>query len=208
MFDQIGHVGFGPEFRDYYLDRVKYGGLIELYRQFLVVVVSATSDYVDSLYVWYRFVGENLQHGRDCLRSNSSRNTPIFQVTNSKIVKDVDEVIEFESKIAKIMVAGEDCNNQNHQGNLNSNRRLRKSWWLERIAIIKIIKVYAQLLSNDSKIVKDVDEVIEFESKIAKIMVAEEDRNDHTRMYNLRRLADMEKLTPMVGKLLLMSCYP
>ncbi|KAK6040368.1 hypothetical protein COOONC_22126 [Cooperia oncophora] len=111
MFDQIGHVGFGPEFRDYYLDRVKYGGLIELYRQFLVVVV-------------------------------------------------------------------------------------------------KLIIEYAHLPSNNSKIAKDVDEVIEFETKIAKIMVAEEDRNDRTRMYNLRRLADMEKLTPMVGKLLLMSCYP
>ncbi|KAK6049314.1 hypothetical protein COOONC_13181 [Cooperia oncophora] len=73
---------------------------------------------------------------------------------------------------------------------------------------VKLINEYANLPSNNSKIAKDVDEIIEFETKIAKIMVAEEDRKNPSRMYNLRRLTDMEKLTPMVGRLLFLSCYP
>ncbi|KAK6032686.1 peptidase family M13, partial [Ostertagia ostertagi] len=63
---------------------------------------------------------------------------------------------------------------------------------------VKLIYEYANLPSNDEKITSDVDELIELETKIARIMVAEEDRRDHFERYNLRRLSDMEKLTPMI----------
>ncbi|KAK6061409.1 hypothetical protein COOONC_00926 [Cooperia oncophora] len=65
---------------------------------------------------------------------------------------------------------------------------------------VRLIREYANRPNKDGKIERDVDEVVEFEAKIAKIMVAEEDRFNRTRMYNLRRLNDMEKLTPMVGR--------
>ncbi|KAK6060124.1 peptidase family M13, partial [Cooperia oncophora] len=66
------------------------------------------------------------------------------------------------------------------------------------IGKVKLINEYANLPSNLEKIAKDVDEIIEFETKIAKIMVAEEDRRDYSKMYNIRRLSDMQKLTPMI----------
>ncbi|KAK6060743.1 hypothetical protein COOONC_01599 [Cooperia oncophora] len=65
---------------------------------------------------------------------------------------------------------------------------------------VNLLREYANRPSCDRKIKQDVDEIIKFETKIAKIMVAEEDRKNHTRMYNLRRLNDMDKLTPMVGR--------
>ncbi|PIO72527.1 peptidase family M13, partial [Teladorsagia circumcincta] len=66
------------------------------------------------------------------------------------------------------------------------------------IGKVKLIYEYANLPKNDEKITKDVDEIIEFETKIAKIMVAEEDRRDYSKMYNIRRLSEMQKLTPMI----------
>ncbi|PIO64058.1 hypothetical protein TELCIR_14325, partial [Teladorsagia circumcincta] len=66
------------------------------------------------------------------------------------------------------------------------------------IGRVKLINEYAHLPNNDEKITSDVNEVVELETKIAKIMVADEDRRDFSKMYNLRRLTDMQKLTPMI----------
>ncbi|KAK6052541.1 hypothetical protein COOONC_09954 [Cooperia oncophora] len=64
--------------RDYYLDRAKYGKKIEAYKQFLINQVKLIREYAN--------------------RPSSDR----------KIKQDVDEIIKFETKIAKIMVAEED----------------------------------------------------------------------------------------------------
>ncbi|KAK6032689.1 hypothetical protein OSTOST_01125, partial [Ostertagia ostertagi] len=64
--------------------------------------------------------------------------------------------------------------------------------------LVKLIYEYANIPNNDEKITKDVDEIIEFETKVAEIMVAEEDRRDFFKRYNLRRLSDMQKLTPII----------
>ncbi|CAJ0599855.1 unnamed protein product [Cylicocyclus nassatus] len=49
------------------------------------------------------------------------------------------------------------------------------------------------------KIEKGVNEMIDLEIKLAKILVPEEDRRNWTRMYNLRHLSDMQKLMPLVN---------
>ncbi|KAK6060669.1 hypothetical protein COOONC_01668 [Cooperia oncophora] len=46
------------------------------------------------------------------------------------------------------------------------------------ISQVKLIREYANRPSSDRKIKQDVDEIIKFETKIAKIMVAEEDRKN------------------------------
>ncbi|KAK5972146.1 hypothetical protein GCK32_014528, partial [Trichostrongylus colubriformis] len=66
------------------------------------------------------------------------------------------------------------------------------------IGEMKLIHEYASLTKNDRKIATDMEEIIKFETEIAKIMVPEEDRRNHTKMYNLRHLSDMQKLMPMI----------
>ncbi|EPB75523.1 peptidase family M13 [Ancylostoma ceylanicum] len=56
----------------------------------------------------------------------------------------------------------------------------------------------ADLPINRTKVASDVDELIDLETKWAKIIVPEEDRRDFSKMYNLRRLSDMQKLMPLV----------
>ncbi|RCN42007.1 peptidase family M13 [Ancylostoma caninum] len=51
---------------------------------------------------------------------------------------------------------------------------------------------------NETKIASDVDEIIDLETKLAKIIVADENRRNYSDMYNLRRLSDMQKLMPLV----------
>ncbi|KAL6734622.1 hypothetical protein Aduo_005144 [Ancylostoma duodenale] len=51
---------------------------------------------------------------------------------------------------------------------------------------------------NETKIASDVDEIIDLETKLAKIIVADENRRNFSDMYNLRRLSDMQKLMPLV----------
>lgn len=63
---------------------------------------------------------------------------------------------------------------------------------------MKLIHEDAGLARNEQKITSDVDEIIEFETKLAKILVPEEDRRDFSKMYNLRHLSDMQQLMPMV----------
>ncbi|VDO65114.1 unnamed protein product [Haemonchus placei] len=66
------------------------------------------------------------------------------------------------------------------------------------IDVIKLINEYDDRPNKNEKIAQDVDEIIDFETKIAKIMVADEDRRDNFRSYNLRHLSDMQNLMPMI----------
>ncbi|PIO72526.1 peptidase family M13 [Teladorsagia circumcincta] len=66
------------------------------------------------------------------------------------------------------------------------------------IGRVKLINNYAHLPNDDEKITSDVNEIIELETKIAKIMVAEEDRRDLLKRYHLQRLSYMQNLTPMI----------
>ncbi|PIO67338.1 hypothetical protein TELCIR_10916 [Teladorsagia circumcincta] len=82
-------------------------------------------------------------------------------------------------------------NRANHGRKIEAYRQLL-------ISRVKLIYEYANIPKNDEKIISDANEIIELEVKIAKIMVAEEDRRDYFKRYNLRRLSDMQKLMPMV----------
>uniref|UniRef100_A0A158PCF4 Neprilysin-1 n=1 Tax=Angiostrongylus cantonensis TaxID=6313 RepID=A0A158PCF4_ANGCA len=66
------------------------------------------------------------------------------------------------------------------------------------ISKVKLFHEDADLPVNEGKIASDVDEIIELETELAKILVAEEDRRNFTKMYNLRRLSDMQTLMPLV----------
>ncbi|EPB73751.1 peptidase family M13 [Ancylostoma ceylanicum] len=55
------------------------------------------------------------------------------------------------------------------------------------------------LPKNDTKIADDVDEIIELEMKLAKVIVPDEDRRNYTKMYKLRRLSDMQRLMPLAN---------
>uniref|UniRef100_A0A158R2U6 Neprilysin-1 (inferred by orthology to a C. elegans protein) n=1 Tax=Nippostrongylus brasiliensis TaxID=27835 RepID=A0A158R2U6_NIPBR len=63
---------------------------------------------------------------------------------------------------------------------------------------MRLIHEDANIPFNEEKTTSDVDEIIELETKLAKIIVPEEDRRDYTKMYNLRHLNDMKQLMPMV----------
>ncbi|KJH41117.1 peptidase family M13 [Dictyocaulus viviparus] len=87
-----------------------------------------------------------------------------------------------------------------------------RDYYLDRGKHGKKIAAYRQYLINkvklfhedvnipvkEEKIASDVDEIIELETKMAKILVPEEDRRNFTKLYNLRRLSDMQKLMPLV----------
>uniref|UniRef100_A0A0K0D5D7 Neprilysin n=1 Tax=Angiostrongylus cantonensis TaxID=6313 RepID=A0A0K0D5D7_ANGCA len=62
------------------------------------------------------------------------------------------------------------------------------------ISTVKQLHEDADLPVNEGRIASDVDEIIELETELAKILVAEEDRRNFTKMYNLRRLSDMQTL--------------
>ncbi|KAJ1350444.1 hypothetical protein KIN20_006235 [Parelaphostrongylus tenuis] len=66
------------------------------------------------------------------------------------------------------------------------------------ISKVKLLHEDVSLPVNEKKIASDVDEIIELETELAKILVAKEDRRNYTEMYNLRRLSDMQALMPLV----------
>uniref|UniRef100_A0A0N4W214 Peptidase_M13_N domain-containing protein n=1 Tax=Haemonchus placei TaxID=6290 RepID=A0A0N4W214_HAEPC len=66
------------------------------------------------------------------------------------------------------------------------------------ISEVELINEYDNRSYNYEKIAQDVDEIIDFETKIAKVMVAEQDRRNFFEMYNIRRLSDLQKLMPMI----------
>uniref|UniRef100_A0A158P6V6 Neprilysin n=1 Tax=Angiostrongylus cantonensis TaxID=6313 RepID=A0A158P6V6_ANGCA len=63
---------------------------------------------------------------------------------------------------------------------------------------VKLLHEDAGLPINERKIASDVDEIIQLETELAKILVAEENRRNYTKMYNLRHLSDMQTLMPLV----------
>uniref|UniRef100_A0A0R3PFX8 Neprilysin n=1 Tax=Angiostrongylus costaricensis TaxID=334426 RepID=A0A0R3PFX8_ANGCS len=87
-----------------------------------------------------------------------------------------------------------------------------RDYYLDREKHGKIIAAYRQFLINkvtlfnedvglpisERKIASDVDEIIDLETELAKILVAEEDRRNYTRKYNLLRLNEMQALMPLV----------
>nr|CDJ93359.1 Peptidase M13 domain containing protein [Haemonchus contortus] len=66
------------------------------------------------------------------------------------------------------------------------------------ISEVVLINEYDNRSYNYEKIAQDVDEIIDFETKVAKIMVAEQDRRNFFKMYNIRRLSELQKLMPMI----------
>ncbi|XGW11065.1 hypothetical protein V3C99_012512 [Haemonchus contortus] len=66
------------------------------------------------------------------------------------------------------------------------------------ISEVLLINEYDNRSYNYEKIAQDVDEIIDFETKVAEIMVAEQDRRNFFKMYNIRRLSDLQKLMPMI----------
>ncbi|KAK6736238.1 hypothetical protein RB195_019108 [Necator americanus] len=87
-----------------------------------------------------------------------------------------------------------------------------RDYYLDREKHGKKISAYRQLLiskvalfleesnlpENKTKIAQDVDEIIDLETKFAKILVPDEDRRNYSEQYNLRRLNDLQKLMPLV----------
>ncbi|CAJ0605540.1 unnamed protein product [Cylicocyclus nassatus] len=64
---------------------------------------------------------------------------------------------------------------------------------------VELFQKDGDLPTNKTKIGEDTDEIIDLETKMAEILVANKDRRNFTTLYNLRHLSDMRKLTPVVG---------
>ncbi|CAD6193961.1 unnamed protein product [Caenorhabditis auriculariae] len=68
--------------------------------------------------------------------------------------------------------------------------------FIQKVAVT--LKTDANLTRSDEEIYNDINEVIEFEKKFAKIIVAEDERRNNTRLYNRRNIADLYSLLPKV----------
>ncbi|CAB3411031.1 unnamed protein product [Caenorhabditis bovis] len=80
-------------------------------------------------------------------------------------------------------------------------KKYRKQMSAYRKYTIGKVRLYTQdagLPVNETKIAADVDEIIEFEKKWAKVLVAEEDRRNYTQQYNVRNFNDMQKYVPII----------
>ncbi|VDM64870.1 unnamed protein product [Angiostrongylus costaricensis] len=67
-----------------------------------------------------------------------------------------------------------------------------------RLVEVKLFHEDVGLPVNGSKIANDVDEIIDLETKMAQILVAEKDRRNYTKMYNLRHLSELQTLMPLI----------
>ncbi|KAK6736218.1 hypothetical protein RB195_019099 [Necator americanus] len=88
-----------------------------------------------------------------------------------------------------------------------------RDYYLDKEKHGKKISAYRQLLintmaffleesnlpKNETKIEQDVDKIIDLETKLAKILVPDEDRTNYSELCNLRRLNDLQKLMPLVN---------
>ena len=54
---------------------------------------------------------------------------------------------------------------------------------------------------NEEKITLDVDAILDFETRYAKILVPEDERRDLAALYHKKRLSDVQSLVPGVGTL-------
>ncbi|CAJ0606430.1 unnamed protein product [Cylicocyclus nassatus] len=66
------------------------------------------------------------------------------------------------------------------------------------ISKLELFQGDANLPIDRAKIENDVDELIDFETKMAQILVADEDRRNYSELYNLRHLSDLQELMPLV----------
>uniref|UniRef100_A0A0K0DLT5 Peptidase_M13_N domain-containing protein n=1 Tax=Angiostrongylus cantonensis TaxID=6313 RepID=A0A0K0DLT5_ANGCA len=64
---------------------------------------------------------------------------------------------------------------------------------------VQLLHKDASIPVNQKQIESDVGEIMDFESKLAKIMVADEDQRNHTKNYNLRNLSEMQALIPSIN---------
>ncbi|KIH67761.1 hypothetical protein ANCDUO_01904 [Ancylostoma duodenale] len=74
---------------------------------------------------------------------------------------------------------------------------IKETLALDRSHVTQLLQD-ADLPTNSTKIASDVDEIIDLETELAKIIVPEENRRDFSKMYNIRRLSDMQKIIPSV----------
>ncbi|KAK6734587.1 hypothetical protein RB195_018025 [Necator americanus] len=117
---------------------------------------------------------------------------PVQRSTGVKVI----EVIKFE------------------QGDLGlGDSRIGRIYYLDRKKHGRKIAAYRQFLiskitllledsnqpKNETKIAKDVDEVVDFETMFAKILVADDDSRNFNTRHSLRRLKDLQKLMPVVN---------
>ncbi|CAD6192583.1 unnamed protein product [Caenorhabditis auriculariae] len=81
------------------------------------------------------------------------------------------------------------------------NKKYSKQLKAYRKYTIGKVRYYTQdagLSVNETKIASDVDEIIDFETRWANVLVAEEDRRNFTAMYNLMHLNDIKELVPIL----------
>uniref|UniRef100_A0A914DSZ3 Uncharacterized protein n=2 Tax=Acrobeloides nanus TaxID=290746 RepID=A0A914DSZ3_9BILA len=98
------------------------------------------------------------------------------------------------------------------QGSLGLGSSARE-YYLNKTRYAKQIKAYEkyinakiQLFAQDAasgrtheQIAADVRELLEFETEFAKILTPDEDRRNFTKLYNPRKLSDLDKLFPMIN---------
>uniref|UniRef100_A0A914CI21 Uncharacterized protein n=1 Tax=Acrobeloides nanus TaxID=290746 RepID=A0A914CI21_9BILA len=98
------------------------------------------------------------------------------------------------------------------QGSLGLDSSARE-YYLNKTRYAKQIKAYEkyinaiiQLFAEDvasgrthEQIAADVRELLEFETEFAKILTPDEDRRNYSKLYNLRKLSDLDKLFPMIN---------
>ncbi|KAJ1345896.1 hypothetical protein KIN20_000528 [Parelaphostrongylus tenuis] len=65
------------------------------------------------------------------------------------------------------------------------------------ISKVKLLHEDANVPINEGKIANGVDEIIELETRLARIQEDDAHRRNYTKMYNLRRLSDMQTLMPL-----------
>ncbi|CAJ0584866.1 unnamed protein product, partial [Mesorhabditis spiculigera] len=64
--------------------------------------------------------------------------------------------------------------------------------------VMKILVVDAKLDRNHEDLDREIEEIVAFETQIARILVPEDDRRNNTRMYNQLTIAELYKMLPQV----------
>ncbi|VDK81216.1 unnamed protein product [Cylicostephanus goldi] len=63
---------------------------------------------------------------------------------------------------------------------------------------VRLFQKDGKLPRNRTKTEKDIDEIINFEAKLAAIQTTPEARKDHEKFYNLRRISKMRDYMPLI----------
>lgn len=64
--------------------------------------------------------------------------------------------------------------------------------------VVRLLMFDANTSRNDADVEADLFEIVEFEKKLAKIIVPEDNRRNNTRMYNMRKISDLISLMPQI----------